>query len=72
MAWSITPTPGSEYLCADACQYRDCAEIRKIIASICAFCSKSIGVGVKLNLDEAGSPQHAVCCWKKAQGQEVK
>jgi len=45
MAYSITPTPGGEFLCAEPCEHRDCKALRELIASKCGICGEPIGEG---------------------------
>lgn len=71
MAYAITPTPGDEYLCANPCKHKDCAEHRATIAADCYYCNKPIGAGVKWMVQhDSGLPCHAECSWAKLEDDE--
>ena len=43
MAAGSVPRPGSEYLCTAKCQHTDCADLRRIAATLCRICRDPIG-----------------------------
>lgn len=43
MGWTLTPTIGGRFICADQCRHIDCAANRKLIAAACTICNKPIG-----------------------------
>ena len=61
MASSCLPKPGTEFgPCAGVCEHRDCADTRRIAATICPDCREPIGYGRHFYKDGDGHA-HAVC-----------
>lgn len=61
MAYSMVPTPGSKWLCADLCKHRDCAEHRTLAGTICPGCKDPIGFERAWTSNQDGKPWHFVC-----------
>ena len=64
MAAAALPKPGTKYgPCKKACEHRDCAETRRMVAQICHFCNTAIGYDRRFYTDPDNRDQlvHASC-----------
>jgi hypothetical protein len=62
MAAGMIDKPGTQYgSCSGACKHTDCALTRKMAATTCPVCLKTIGYGVRFYEREDKSLAHASC-----------
>ncbi len=63
MAAGRLPPPGSEYgPCEDqTCKHIDCAETRRMAASVCRFCKQIVGYERGFYCEQDGSFVHSSC-----------
>lgn len=62
MAAGFLSPPGTEFgPCIDDCQHTDCAESRKIAASVCPICGEEIGYNRRFFREAGIGHTHEVC-----------
>ena len=62
MAAAMLARPGTKTgPCKGECAHKDCAGTRSMAATLCLYCKKPIGYGVRFYRTEADGLAHALC-----------
>ena len=52
---------GEPYTCNSPCEHRDCAEARRLVATLCHYCNAAIGEDKEFCFDREQRPVHFWC-----------